>query len=240
MLKPITLLILFVGLFINTFSQSPYKFRYSTEITIPSISLGLLLSGYIIDKKESTVTPEEIMQLNIADINKMDRGVTKNWNPKIALSSDIFMYTAMASPLLFLAGENTRKDFLKTSVISAEVFFLNTGLTYLTKSLVDRKRPYLYNPDVPMSKKLKSTSKNSFFSGHTSTTASMSYSFAFMYANYYPNSKAKPAVWTLAAGLPALTGFFRVKSGKHFWTDILVGYAVGAFTGWLVPYLHEI
>jgi membrane-associated phospholipid phosphatase len=238
--KKSTLSLLLIFLFQLGFAQSPYQFRYSTEITIPSISLGLLIAGYVVDKKSEPLTPEDIMKLDISDINRMDRGVVENWNPKIAIASDVFMYATMASPLLHLAGENSRKDFLKTSVISLEVFALNTGLTYLTKTLVSRHRPYVYNPDVPMSEKLKSDSKHSFFSGHTSTTASMSYSFAFMYANYYPDSKAKPAVWAIAAGLPALTGYFRVKSGKHFWTDVLVGYAVGAFTGFIVPYLHEL
>ncbi len=50
---------------------------------------------------------------------------------------------------------------------------------------------------------------------------------------------AKIALWSFSAYIPALTGYFRVKAGKHFTTDVMAGYAVGAFTGWLIPHLHK-
>ena len=49
----------------------------------------------------------------------------------------------------------------------------------------------------------------------------------------------KVAVWSVAAGIPAITAYLRVESGQHFPTDVLAGYAVGAFTGWIVPHLHK-
>lgn len=221
-------------------AQSPYRYRYSTEVTIPTVSIGLLFTSFILDKKEEKKTEEYIMCLRMEDINGLDRNVVYNWNPKIAVTSDVLMYTSMATPLLFLSAENSRNDFDKVAVISMETFALTAGLTYLTKTLVDRNRPYMYNPHVSMNEKLRSDASHSFFSGHTSTTAAMSYSFAFMYNQYRQDSNLKPLVWTLAAGLPALNGYFRVKAGKHFWTDVVVGYLVGAFSGWLVPYLHQL
>lgn len=46
-------------------------------------------------------------------------------------------------------------------------------------------------------------------------------------------------MWTGAAILPALTGITRVKAGKHYWTDVITGYAVGALVGTLTPLLHR-
>ena len=46
-------------------------------------------------------------------------------------------------------------------------------------------------------------------------------------------------MWTGAAIVPALVGFTRVKAGKHYWTDVLTGYAVGALVGTLTPFLHR-
>ena len=54
------------------------------------------------------------------------------------------------------------------------------------------------------------------------------------------NSKLKPMVWSLCAALPVLTGVLRYKAGKHYWTDVLVGYVVGAAIGVAVPYLHSV
>jgi membrane-associated phospholipid phosphatase len=46
-------------------------------------------------------------------------------------------------------------------------------------------------------------------------------------------------VWGAAAIIPAVVAYFRIKAGKHFLTDNLVGYAVGATVGVLVPRLHQ-
>jgi membrane-associated phospholipid phosphatase len=46
-------------------------------------------------------------------------------------------------------------------------------------------------------------------------------------------------MWTSAALIPAITGLCRYGAGKHFFTDILVGYAIGSAVGILVPQLHK-
>ena len=37
-----------------------------------------------------------------------------------------------------------------------------------------------------------------------------------------------------------VVAYFRIRAGKHFLTDNLVGYAVGATVGVLVPRLHRV
>lgn len=39
--------------------------------------------------------------------------------------------------------------------------------------------------------------------------------------------------------MPAAVAYYRIEAGKHFLTDNLVGYAVGATVGVLVPQLHK-
>ena len=49
-----------------------------------------------------------------------------------------------------------------------------------------------------------------------------------------------PALRVGAAALvPAAVAYNRIEAGKHFLTDNLVGYAVGATMGILVPQLHK-
>ena len=234
---------LLILLLISTFSinaQSPFKFRYAVDVPIVSLGFGTALGGFIHEKKRDAITIADIQYLDRMSISNFDRSASFNWNPKAAHWSDALMYTSMATPLLFLAGERSRKDFLMVSAISAEVFLLNTGITYLTKELVQRKRPYVYNPNAPLDKKLEKGATQSFFSGHTSSVASMSFSFAMMHNYYYPNSRIKPLVWFAAAVLPMATAILRVRAGKHFWTDVIVGYGVGASIGIGVPFLHKI
>ena len=46
-------------------------------------------------------------------------------------------------------------------------------------------------------------------------------------------------MWGVAAAVPAVVAYFRVRAGKHFLSDNLVGYAVGATVGVMVPRLHR-
>ena len=60
-----------------------------------------------------------------------------------------------------------------------------------------------------------------------------------MFHDFNPGSRAQPYVWGAAAAVPAVVAYFRTKAGKHFLTDNLVGYAVGATVGIMVPRLHR-
>ena len=219
--------------------QSPYKLSLAIDVPIASGAVGFLTAGALIGKTHKLPPQESIMLLNRDDINKFDRGATRNYSKVARYASDGFLYFSMATPLLHLPSANARRDFGKVAAISAEVLMLNLALTNYVKEIVRRKRPLLYNPDVPMNKKWKPDNFKSFFSGHTSTVAAMSFLYANMYAQYNPNSKLKPMMWTLAALMPMTTGFLRFKAGKHYWTDIIVGYAVGTLCGLAVPYLHS-
>ncbi len=77
------------------------------------------------------------------------------------------------------------------------------------------------------------------FSGHTSLSASNTFFAARVYSDIYPNSQLKPLVWTIAAVLPALTGYNRVLSGKHFLSDVIIGYSCGVLFGYTVPLIHK-
>ena len=131
------------------------------------------------------------------------------------------------------------RDALRLSALATEAALLTNGLTLATKRLVLRNRPYVFNPDVPVGEKLPAEARLSFFSGHTSLAASMSFFTAKAWSDYHPRSPWKPMVWAGAAALPAVTGYLRFKAGKHYFTDVAAGYVVGALVGYFVPHLHK-
>ena len=65
-------------------------------------------------------------------------------------------------------------------------------------------------------------------------TSTMTFLSAKMYHDFYPDSNARPYVWASAALIPAVTGYLRIRGGKHYLTDVLVGYGVGTLVGVLV------
>jgi membrane-associated phospholipid phosphatase len=145
----------------------------------------------------------------------------------------------MVTPFLYLTKEKSRKDFDAIVLMQAETLLLTNAITSLTKILVYRPRPYAYNESFPIEEKLNFNARESFFSGHVAATASMSFFTATVFSQYYPDSKLKPLVWSYGVLWPAATGYFRYTAGKHFPTDILTGYLVGAMTGILIPKIHQ-
>ena len=232
------ILILFLAIGFTSQSQSPYQTETGTEIGIFGAGLTLSgISGYI-NAKNDILNPEDLELLDANNIWKFDRWVTKQYNLKAKKSSDIVLYTSFVLPLTLLADENARGDFGKVGLMSVQTLLLNSGLTNITKTTVKRPRPYLYNEDVALRLKLKKSDRYSFFSGHTSTTAAMSFLTASMYNDYNPGNN-NTVIWGLAALIPAYTGMQRVRAGKHFLSDVIVGYVVGAGVGLLGPALHR-
>lgn len=153
--------------------------------------------------------------------------------------SDLGLNTGAALPLLLLANKDTRSDFGKISILYAETMAIAGGLTNITKAGFGRARPYVYGPDWIPGTELATGDRASMVSGHTSLSAAGSFFFARVFADYHPDSKLKPYVWGLAATVPALTGYWRVRAAKHYPSDVIAGYALGAAVGYLVPTLHK-
>ena len=62
---------------------------------------------------------------------------------------------------------------------------------------------------------------------------------AKVFHDFNPSSRAAPYVWGSTAVVPMAVAYYRIETGKHFLSDNLVGYAVGAAMGVLVPQLHK-
>lgn len=234
------LLIFIVALQSNAQYTSPYKLSLAKDITIPTIGAAMIGTAFLLERKRKPLSISQVNQLDRKQVFLFDRGATYNWDKSSATASDVLLYGTASFPLLFLIDKRSRKDFGKIAAIYSEIFLINVGITNLTKVLVSRKRPYTYNPNVSTEQKMKKDALSSFFSGHTSLAAAMSFGFAQMYSDYFPNSPAKGGVWFAAAVYPLTMALLRQRAGKHFWTDVMIGYAVGAAVGILIPRLHRV
>jgi membrane-associated phospholipid phosphatase len=177
--------------------------------------------------------------LHTTDVPVFDRFVTRQYSGAARTASDWMLYTSPIIPLLLLADPAIRPHGTQSMFLVGEALLVNTALNRLVKEIAHRARPFTYNPDVPLDPKLTKDARLSFYSGHTSAAASLAFSTATIWSDYHPHSGWKPVVWTGAALFPAVVGLMRVKGGKHFLSDVAVGYGVGAVIGWLVPHLHK-
>jgi len=224
-------------------SESPYKYGFKKELPFLITSAGFISAGLIIKYTDNTnpFTIDQLSLLNRNTVNSFDRRATYNWNVSAQNASDIMMVGIAFLPALFLTNHHTRCDIWPILVMGLEVASITYGATASTKFAVDRTRPYVYNTDLSVEQRTDKISRSSFFSGHTSFTAAFSFFFAKVISDYHPNMRTgiKIGVWVFAAGFPAGVASLRVIGGKHFRTDVIAGYAIGALTGWLIPQLHK-
>ncbi|MCB0630138.1 MAG: phosphatase PAP2 family protein [Saprospiraceae bacterium] len=186
-----------------------------------------------------TKTPELTRaDLELEGINFIDRIATQFSSEQADRLSDKTLVASVGLPLLLLAGQDSRRDFVKISILFGETMLINQGLTDMIKSIALRPRPYVFDENLPPSTILRSNDRASFLSGHTSGSAAASFFFARVFTDYYPDSKLKPYVWGLAFAMPALTGYLRIRGGQHYPTDVVAGYALGASIGYFLPKLH--
>lgn len=207
-------------------------------IGIGSMALGNVWSG----QQLQGFTEAELAALDPSVVPMWDRWALNRWDEAAGHRSDWLFYGAAAwSSASVLIPAWKQKEVwasVPTAVLWVEMNALTLVATDLTKNLVSRPRPFTYYEGAPLEARMEYDARKSFFSGHTSMTAANSFYAAKVFSDLYPDSKWKPWVWTAAAVLPALTAQQRMAAGKHFFTDVLVGYGVGALIGWGIPQLH--
>lgn len=219
---------------------SPYK--TSTRVDLPVTLGGVALSGlglYLVSNKHG-LSDAEVLSLDKADINSFDRFSAGNYDEDAKKLSDKFFYGSFATPLVLLFDGKIAHKAGQVAALYVETMAVTGTLFTMAAGNVYRVRPLAYGGDeVPLRQKSTKNATNSFFAGHTAATASATFFVAKVFHDFNPDSPARPYVWTAAAAIPAAVGYLRLKAGKHFLSDNLLGYAIGAGTGILVPQLHK-
>jgi hypothetical protein len=221
----------------NAGADSPYDLNRSEEWVWMGTGLSLCVGGLIAAHAVNPLTPAQIDALNRDDINSFDRGTMQPYRPD--RTGDILGLSSFAVPLAFLFNDDMRDDAETLSAMWVEATVWSEGLAQVTKSIAKRTRPYMYDPNAPAEKKAQTEARLSFYSAHTTGAAMNCFFMAKVFSDYSTNRNAEVAMWTGAVLFPALTGFFRVDSGHHFTTDVIVGMVVGAAVGYIVPALHR-
>lgn len=226
--------------------EDPYSLNKRLDGSILGASTLFLLVDAGLNYYHQPLTDFEIQNLNPEKINGLDRFAVNHFSKEAKLRSDVGMIAPMGLAVMSSVGISglfkDKTNFSKTinlAVIGLEANLINYLITDMTKIAAGRIRPYVYNPDVDPELKLEKKARKSFFSGHTSFSAVNSFFIAKVFSDYFPDSKWKSLVWIAASVIPAWTGFERVLAGKHFPSDVISGYAVGALIGYFIPEIHK-
>jgi membrane-associated phospholipid phosphatase len=171
-----------------------------------------------------------------------DKRLEGRTSASAAKTSDVLLVVDVVTPLGLLLGQTGMNEaYGKRSLIYGETLAITLALNGVTKYLVGRPRPYVYNDDPRVQDYARREGKDShlsFYSGHASFTFAASVAGAYLFAQNTTDKAARATVWGFELTLAAATANLRTRAGKHFYSDVIVGALVGAAAGFAVPRLH--
>ena len=223
----------------QSINETVYDLQWPRDGYTMGASAGILLGSYFVDRSIPLITAADIARLNPDDVWSWDRTAIGRFDQSASSLSDVFRDAVLVAPLALFLGKKSRKEWRQITFLYAETVVLTSGITTMVKGLSQRVRPYAYDADIPLDFKLQKNTRKSFYSGHTSHVASLSFLTASIYEDMYPDSPWRYAVWTGAILIPAATAVARVLGGRHFPSDVVIGYGVGAAVGYFIPKLHK-
>lgn len=178
--------------------------------------------------------------------NGLDRGVRDalRWDQPARAASASNWVGYVATPLVTIGGiaalgaaRGPDHAWWTDGVIVAESAILASDVTNVVKGLVGRERPFVHA--LAAADKPDTQEANlSFFSGHSSLTMSLAVSAGTIAS--LRGYKLAPLVWGGGVGLSLTTGYLRIAADRHWATDVVTGWLVGAAFGVAIPYyLHR-
>ncbi len=178
-------------------------------------------------------------------LGEVDVGTRANFSPRAAAISDVTLGLTIAAPIGYLTAlggsaiDDADGDRL---VLYTETLAVDLALVQIAKYVVQRPRPYTYRADAAArayTKQHGDDSYLSFYSGHAALAFGASVSGAYLLsASDKVGSTARGFVWGTGLASAAFTANLRVRAGKHFPSDVLIGALVGTAVGYAVPALH--
>lgn len=198
-------------------------------------------------KAKSDITDAELAGLNPDAFNGFERWALKqNFSDatRFDKASDALLQGTVVLPALLGFDKAIRKDALRLFVMYYEthaVTFTLYNFSFFGPAFQNKYRPVVYYNELPAEERRAGNNKNSQYSGHTASAAAATFFLAKVYNDYHPefSSGKKYLIYGLAAIPPLVQGYYRMKALKHFPSDILIGYMIGATCGIVVPEMHR-
>jgi membrane-associated phospholipid phosphatase len=222
----------------------PYDLKKKDLLLLP-LGFGMTLLGSFMCDSYGHISPREIGLLNRNDVNALDRCATYNWSPHWGDRSDLYRDIMVFSSILALSVppllHAKLSETATVGTMCVESCLLLSGFTLMTKATVGRKRPYLYNTNLSIEERQSGEDNAylSFFSGHTAAAFAAATFLSKVITDIHGDSIWTKLLWGSSLTLASMTGYARVKAGKHYPTDVIAGAIAGFAIGYLVPVLHK-
>lgn len=229
--------VLFLMLFVSMIFANKSKYQVDYSIDLPliiaagSISFGSKLIGL-----KSSYNQEDY---RISDLNWLDRQGVYYYNSDLSTISDITIGGFFIAAAGLNVIKQNRSHYLGELTIITETVLLSNLLNTVVKYSINRPRPYIYSGKANHTQARDFDATHSFYSGHTSNAFALAVSFATLFSDRFNQKWQKGLIWGGSLLTAGTIGYLRVRAGKHFYSDVIVGAVVGSTFGYFIPYLHK-
>jgi membrane-associated phospholipid phosphatase len=211
---------------------------YDVSLAADGAITGGLLAGTLL----ITLVPVDTSKRWSSEIfGRLDESVRKNFSDSGDLLSDSLIAVTMAVPALLALPGGWNRDTAQQLLLHGEAISANLLMHGITKYLVQRPRPYNYHRDPRVAEYARRAGEDShlsFYSGHASTGFAAAVAGSYVFASGSADREIKAMIWLLEMTLASTTAQLRIRAGRHFYSDVLIGALVGGAIGFAVPALH--
>lgn len=152
-------------------------------------------------------------------------------------ASDATLLGVVALPIGFDLRYGFDTPSVNAALIYGEVLWANVLLNTIVKYSAPRLRPYTYR--IPAAAAYVESqgvdAYLSFYSGHASTAFAAAVGGAYLFTAAHPDSAVNPWLWGFESALATATAILRIRAGKHFYSDVVVGAVTGSALGVAIP-----
>lgn len=248
MLRPILLLLCSVLLCTSVYSQDSARqkvYNVNVKYELPAATAFLIGSSFAFKALDnvSSFKAADVINLDRNSVNWFDRPII-NMNPAgfadAHKRSNMFLNISVLSPIILALDKNIRHDWLDLVSLYLVAHAVDNTAYFAAAFPIRRARPLTYNQEIPVNERIGRAKSNSFFSGHVSFSTTATFFLVKVYTDYHQIKGLKRILLYGAASVPpAMVGYYRMKAGRHFKTDVMLGYLIGASSGILVPEMHR-
>jgi len=170
-----------------------------------------------------------------------DAAVHTSFSPRAAQLSDGILAAAVAAPIVYLTGGTIEDADGDRLLLYGEALAVNLALFEGAKRLVQRPRPYLYSTSPAVARYAAAQGDDayqSFYSGHAATAFCAATAGAYLVAASSTSSGVRALAWGGGFAAAGAAANLRVRAGKHFYSDVVIGGLLGIAIGYAVPALH--
>lgn len=227
---------------VATITGSPFEVNLDVDLQLTLTGLLITAGPTMMQRSMLDVTLDPLPTIGLPIV---DRGVVGNDSGSARAWSDRLLYAQVALPHLLNALDvlisqhsNQMLTIGLESMVLLETAAMTNLVTVMAKTLVGRPRPFMFDPNTTFEERSGHGSFESFPSGHTSVAFSMATAYSYLFMKKHPSSPFVIPLWIGSHLVAGGVGLLRVEAGRHFWTDVVAGAALGSAIGFLVPYLH--